>query len=235
VVRAVGEAISPGHTLEHLAGTLAQALSAERGVGRVAIWLREPGGGHRCLSGSILPSRGFGSLDAASADEAMLLDAALKKPLHLDAAAAPSPDMAPTPAERRSIYLHPLCARGKTVGVIGMALPADEDRSRTLQAALGLVAPSIALALDAAASESGAVGPAIDASALELGRGPAVGLDFRRTLETAVGGAERALIERALAATQNNRTRAARLLGIGRRTLLYKIKRYGISERAASA
>ncbi len=39
---------------------------------------------------------------------------------------------------------------------------------------------------------------------------------------------ERELIRRALARTANNRTEAARLLGVSRRTLLYKLKAYGL-------
>jgi len=82
-----------------------------------------------------------------------------------------------------------------------------------------------------------ATGPLISIEDLdpdrEAPRGAAV--DFRGTLESAVGGAERALIERALVATRNNRTQAARLLGIGRRTLLYKLKRYGIGDAPVRA
>jgi DNA-binding NtrC family response regulator len=63
----------------------------------------------------------------------------------------------------------------------------------------------------------------------EAGRPAAI--DFRRALATVAGDAERALIERALAVARDNRTHAARLLGIGRRTLLYRLKRY----RAADA
>jgi Nif-specific regulatory protein len=55
------------------------------------------------------------------------------------------------------------------------------------------------------------------------------GLDYRSAMAAAVGDAERALIERALTACGQNRTRAARQLGIGRRTLLYKLKRYGLA------
>jgi two-component system response regulator AtoC len=40
---------------------------------------------------------------------------------------------------------------------------------------------------------------------------------------------EKALIERALRETDNNRTRAAKLLGISHPTLLSKMKTYGIS------
>jgi DNA-binding NtrC family response regulator len=57
---------------------------------------------------------------------------------------------------------------------------------------------------------------------------PDDGLDYRSVVGSAAGNAERALIERALAAAGQNRTRAARLLGIGRRTLLYKLKRLGL-------
>jgi DNA-binding NtrC family response regulator len=59
------------------------------------------------------------------------------------------------------------------------------------------------------------------------------GLDYHRVLGAALGSAERALIERALAASGQNRTRAARLLGIGRRTLLYKLKRLGFAREDA--
>jgi len=44
-----------------------------------------------------------------------------------------------------------------------------------------------------------------------------------------VGEAERRAIEEALRATGGNRTRAAKLLGISRRTLLYRLKQYGIN------
>ncbi len=54
------------------------------------------------------------------------------------------------------------------------------------------------------------------------------GADYRRAIDHARASAERALIERALATVGQNRTHAARLLGIGRRTLLYKLKRFGI-------
>ncbi len=46
--------------------------------------------------------------------------------------------------------------------------------------------------------------------------------------ETSIRGAEQALIAAALERTGGNRTRAAAELGIGRRTLLYKLKRYGM-------
>ena len=39
---------------------------------------------------------------------------------------------------------------------------------------------------------------------------------------------ERELIQRALARTANNRTEAARLLGLSRRALVYKLKEYGL-------
>src|SRR5207249_4719399 len=55
-------------------------------------------------------------------------------------------------------------------------------------------------------------------------------LDYRGVVGAAVDHTERALIARALAAAGQNRTRAARLLGIGRRTLLYKLKRHGLVE-----
>jgi DNA-binding NtrC family response regulator len=57
---------------------------------------------------------------------------------------------------------------------------------------------------------------------------PSSALDYHGTVAVAVDQAERALLERALAAAGQNRTRAARLLGIGRRTLLYKLRRHAI-------
>ncbi|MFN8543965.1 MAG: sigma 54-interacting transcriptional regulator [Candidatus Binatia bacterium] len=76
-----------------------------------------------------------------------------------------------------------------------------------------------------------AEGPAIEPG--DLGGPPAAAaggpLRYRQLVEAAADGAERTLIERALAATDRNRTRAAKLLGIGRRTLLYKLKRYGLA------
>jgi DNA-binding NtrC family response regulator len=74
-----------------------------------------------------------------------------------------------------------------------------------------------------------APGPLVEAADLGLEAGPAAAEGDGRILPAAVGGAERAVIQRALAATGQNRTKAARLLGIGRRTLLYKLKRYGLS------
>ncbi len=55
---------------------------------------------------------------------------------------------------------------------------------------------------------------------------------WRAAVRAAVGETERALLERALAQCGQNRTQAARLLGIGRRTLLYKLKAYGIAQRS---
>ncbi|TMB05573.1 MAG: sigma-54-dependent Fis family transcriptional regulator, partial [Deltaproteobacteria bacterium] len=55
-------------------------------------------------------------------------------------------------------------------------------------------------------------------------------LDYRGVVGAVVDQTERAVIARALAAAGQNRTRAARLLGIGRRTLLYKLKRHGLVE-----
>ncbi len=59
--------------------------------------------------------------------------------------------------------------------------------------------------------------------------GTAPGLRYHAAVQNALDGTERALIERALVETNNNRTQAARLLGIGRRTLLYKLKRHGLT------
>jgi two-component system response regulator AtoC len=47
-------------------------------------------------------------------------------------------------------------------------------------------------------------------------------------LEPALEELERKMILRALAAAVNNKSQAARLLGISERTLWYKLKRYGL-------
>jgi two-component system response regulator AtoC len=74
-----------------------------------------------------------------------------------------------------------------------------------------------------------AEGPVVGFPEAGLEAAPAEqGLDYRRVVGGAAGSAERTIIERALAATGQNRTHAARLLGIGRRTLLYKLKRHGL-------
>ena len=52
--------------------------------------------------------------------------------------------------------------------------------------------------------------------------------DFKGTIEAVTAAAERQLIDMALRKVEGNRTRAAELLGIGRRTLLYKIKEHGL-------
>ena len=49
-------------------------------------------------------------------------------------------------------------------------------------------------------------------------------LSIKKTLKTLVPGVERELIRRALEQTKNNRTRAAKLLEISHRSLLYKLK-----------
>jgi two-component system, NtrC family, response regulator AtoC len=51
-------------------------------------------------------------------------------------------------------------------------------------------------------------------------------LSIKRTLNELVPRVERELIERALKLTENNRTRAAKLLEISHRSLLYKLKEY---------
>jgi DNA-binding NtrC family response regulator len=74
-----------------------------------------------------------------------------------------------------------------------------------------------------------AEGPLLHAQDLTLDQGPAPAvqeLDYHRVVAAAAGSTERVLIERALTLAGQNRTQAARLLGIGRRTLLYKLKRY---------
>lgn len=52
--------------------------------------------------------------------------------------------------------------------------------------------------------------------------------DFKGTVARVIREAEVSLIRRALARTGNNRTEAARLLGISRRALVYKLKAYGL-------
>ena len=47
-------------------------------------------------------------------------------------------------------------------------------------------------------------------------------------LEPAIAAVERKLILRALGAANDNKARAARLLGVSERTLWYKLKRYGL-------
>jgi DNA-binding NtrC family response regulator len=74
-----------------------------------------------------------------------------------------------------------------------------------------------------------AAGPLIEPADLGLEAEPLASGRGAGVLPAAADSAERAVIQRALAATGQNRTKAARLLGIGRRTLLYKIKRYGLS------
>ncbi|MCW5892910.1 MAG: sigma-54-dependent Fis family transcriptional regulator [bacterium] len=74
-----------------------------------------------------------------------------------------------------------------------------------------------------------AAGPLLDAADLGCetpAASPGAEPEYRAAVRAAVDDTERGLIERALAECGQNRTRAARLLGIGRRTLLYKLKRY---------
>lgn len=68
-----------------------------------------------------------------------------------------------------------------------------------------------------------------DVDATEPSPERVAGRELRDAVDAATADAERALIERTLDAVGRNRTRAAAQLGIGRRTLLYKLKRYGIS------
>jgi two-component system response regulator HydG len=74
-------------------------------------------------------------------------------------------------------------------------------------------------------------GPLIEPADLgvEAPAAPAPGQAYRAAVRAVVGDTERSLIERALAECGQNRTKAAQLLGIGRRTLLYKLKRYGLA------
>lgn len=52
-------------------------------------------------------------------------------------------------------------------------------------------------------------------------------MNLKETLDEVVCLTEQVLIHRALRQTDSNHSRASRLLGISRRTLLYKLKRYG--------
>ena len=71
------------------------------------------------------------------------------------------------------------------------------------------------------------IGPSPSASGVEVTL-PPDRFDFKATLENVNAEAERQLIDMALRKVGGNRTRAAELLGIGRRTLLYKIKEHDI-------
>ncbi|MDP2702071.1 MAG: helix-turn-helix domain-containing protein, partial [Candidatus Rokubacteria bacterium] len=55
---------------------------------------------------------------------------------------------------------------------------------------------------------------------------PTVG--FKETMARVTRDAEVKIIRRALAQAGNNRTQAARLLGISRRALLYKLNEYSL-------
>jgi len=55
-------------------------------------------------------------------------------------------------------------------------------------------------------------------------------LTYSLSLEEAWARLEKSYIEKALSQTGGNRTQAARLLGLSRRALLYKLKQYGYSE-----
>ncbi|HTY63432.1 MAG TPA: sigma-54 dependent transcriptional regulator [Acidobacteriota bacterium] len=65
---------------------------------------------------------------------------------------------------------------------------------------------------------------------LEIGSGiaPAVGSSYKSRTGAVVRGAEKQMIVDALNSTDQNRTRAAKLLGISRRTLQNKIKDFGL-------
>jgi two-component system response regulator AtoC len=57
---------------------------------------------------------------------------------------------------------------------------------------------------------------------------PEDALAIPETTARVVRDVERELIRRALARTANNRTEAAKLLGLSRRALVYKLKEYGL-------
>ena len=69
--------------------------------------------------------------------------------------------------------------------------------------------------------------------AAEGDMGPVTGAYDRRKPQEAVDSAERATILSALQKTGNNKTKAARLLGISLRSLYNKLERYGIKELEA--
>ncbi len=55
-------------------------------------------------------------------------------------------------------------------------------------------------------------------------------MDYKQTMQEVMDIAEEQIISNALKNSDNNRTKAARILGIGRRTLLYKLNKTGGSE-----
>ncbi len=71
-------------------------------------------------------------------------------------------------------------------------------------------------------------------AAIRVGLPPA-SLDLREVLGHVTREAERDLIRRALAQTRGNRTEAAKLLGISRRALIYKLKACGIGQGRPAA
>ena len=57
---------------------------------------------------------------------------------------------------------------------------------------------------------------------------PESAVSFKETMGRIIRDAEVRLIRRALAQSGNSRTEAARILGISRRALLYKLKEYNL-------
>ncbi|MEM6274069.1 MAG: sigma-54 dependent transcriptional regulator [Myxococcota bacterium] len=76
-------------------------------------------------------------------------------------------------------------------------------------------------------SDDSALGPEAIREALAI-EAPAIPPPKSRELASAVGSAERQAIEAALEKTSGNRTQAARLLGISRRSLYYKLDAYDL-------
>ena len=73
-----------------------------------------------------------------------------------------------------------------------------------------------------------------DTLGLQLSSGEArrpAGADEGRSLQQTVQEAERRAIEQALRIAGGNRTQAAAMLGIGRRTLYDKLEEYGLETR----
>ncbi|MGH7896207.1 MAG: helix-turn-helix domain-containing protein [Candidatus Binatia bacterium] len=212
LVRAIGDALAGAHPPERIAGIMIDALIRHLEIDRVVVWGMSPTGGRlRALASA----RAVGDATGIALPTDLLREVAERaEPMHL---------------ADRAVFLQPLRVRGCTVGVIGAAARSHDAVPREVADAIALVAPSIARALENMALRTRA---AADGDGGREAR-PDVAMDARRVLDYAVGDAERAFIERALLATRNNRTRAARLLGIARRTLLYKLKRYGITDVAA--
>jgi len=81
--------------------------------------------------------------------------------------------------------------------------------------------------------EQGHLPPNFGSSNLKISAGDGDGI--RMEVGTTVGEAEKMLILKTLAATNNNKTRAAEILGISLKTLHNKLKEYGSAGVASEA